>query len=235
MFDWTWVNDNLNLIGRLTLEHLVQALLPALAALLVSLPLGYLVHRSGRVAPAVLAVLRVVCSVPALALLVLVLVVLGRTSVDRLSIMVALTIYSTAFLVGSVVTGLRSVPAGVKRSATALGYGPLRRVFGVELPLAMPAVFAGLRRVTVSNLVLVAVGAVVGSGALGRLFLGFDLSAPGYTPVIVGLVLILVLALLADVVIRLVRRGALPWTRRTARAASAGARPARPGTLVRVR
>jgi len=225
MFDWTWVNSNLDLIGRLTLEHLVQALLPVLVALVVSLPLGYLVHRSGRAAPAILAVLRALRSVPALALLVLVLMVLGPTTVDRVSIIVALTFYSTALLIGSVVTGLRSVPAGVERSATGLGYGRLRRAFGVELPLAMPAVFDGLRRAAVSAIVLVAVGALVGSGALGRLFLGFDLSAPVYTPVIVGLVLMLALALVADGVIRLVRRGALPWTRRSVRPANSGARP----------
>ena len=116
MFDWTWVNNNLNLIGRLTLEHLVLALLPVLVALVVSLPLGYLVHRSGRVAPALLAVLRALCSVPALALLVLALVVLGRTSVDRVGIVVALTIYSTALLIGSVVAGLRSILAATLSS-----------------------------------------------------------------------------------------------------------------------
>jgi osmoprotectant transport system permease protein len=111
-----------------------------------------------------------------------------------------------------VVDGLRSVPASVKQSASALGYGWLRRLLGVELPIAMPVIFAGLRVVTVSNIALVSVAAVVGSGALGQLF-DRGLRTSFYTPIIAGLVLSLVLALVADAAILLIQRGALPWAR----------------------
>jgi osmoprotectant transport system permease protein len=93
-----------------------------------------------------------------------------------------------------------------------VGYGTFRRVLRVELPLAMPVIFAGLRVATVSNIALVSVAVVVGQGALGTLFeRGFR--STFYTPIIVGLVLSLVLALLADGLILLIKRGALPWAR----------------------
>jgi osmoprotectant transport system permease protein len=76
----------------------------------------------------------------------------------------------------------------------------------------MPVIFAGLRVVTVSNIALVSVAAVVGSGALGELF-DRGLSSNFYTPIIVGLVLSLLLALVADGVILLIQRGTLPWAR----------------------
>jgi osmoprotectant transport system permease protein len=108
---------------------------------------------------------------------------------------------------------LRSVSPSVKQAASAMGYGSFRRLLRVELPLAMPVIFAGLRVVTVSNIALVSVAVLVGSGALGKLFdLGFGSSF--YTPIIVALVLTLALALIADGLILLLQRGSLPWLRR---------------------
>ncbi len=77
----------------------------------------------------------------------------------------------------------------------------------------MPVIFAGLRVVTVSNIALVSVGAVIGGGALGQLF-DTGLNRAFLTPIIVGLVLSLLLALVADGIILLIQRGALPWARR---------------------
>jgi osmoprotectant transport system permease protein len=210
--DWAWVQRNLDLIGDLTLQHTILAIVPVLLAFVISIPLGYLVHRTSRAANGLLAVLGLIYSIPSLALFVAMPILLGTQILDPLNIAVALAIYSIALLVRSVVDGFRSVPDAVKQSASAVGYGTFRRVLRVELPLAMPVIFAGLRVVTVSNIALVSVAVVVGQGALGTLFeRGFR--STFYTPIIVGLVLSLVLALLADGLILLIKRGALPWAR----------------------
>ena len=211
--DWRWINRNLPMIGNLTAQHAVLAVLPVLAALVVSIPLGYVVYRTGRAANFILAVLGVIYSIPSLALFVALPLVLGTSILSPVNIAVALAIYSVALLVRSVVDGLRSVPSAVKQSASAVGFGWFARLVKVELPLAMPVVFAGLRVVTVSNIALVSVAVVVGGGALGQLFdTGFNRNF--YTPIIVALVLTLLLALIADAIILLVQRGALPWARR---------------------
>jgi len=139
-------------------------------------------------------------------------VLLQTQILNPLNVAVALTIYSVALLVRSVVDGLRSVPADVNQSASAVGFSRWGRLVRVELPLAMPVVFAGLRVVTVSNIALVSVAAVVGGGALGRLF-DRGLASRFYTPLIVGLVLSVLLALLADALILLLQRTTLPWAR----------------------
>jgi len=212
-FDWEWLSRNLEMIGRLLVEHMILALVPVVLAFLISLPLGYLVFRTGKVSNSLLAVLGVIYSIPSLALFVLMPLLLGTQILNPINIAVALAIYSTALLVRSAVDGLRSVSPVVKQSASAVGYGSVRRLFGVELPLAMPVIFAGLRVVTVSNIALVSVAALVGSGALGKLFdLGFG--SDFYTPIIVGIVLTVVLALAADATILLLQRGSLPWLRR---------------------
>lgn len=210
--DWDWLNRNLGYIGGLTAQHALLAVVPVLAALVISLPLGFLVFRTGKAANAILAVLGVIYSIPSLALFVALPLILGTGILDPINIAVALAIYSVALLVRSVVDGLRSVPVAVKQSASAIGYGWFRRLVRVELPLAMPVIFAGLRVVTVSNIALVSVAVVVGSGALGKLFdIGF--SRFFYTPIVVGLVLTVVLALIADGIILLIQRGTLPWAR----------------------
>ncbi len=211
--NWGWVQNNLPDIASLLGQHVLLAVLPVLAALVIALPLGYLVHRTGRGANPILAVLGVIYSIPSLALFVALPLVLGTRILDPLNVAVALTIYSVALLVRSVVDGLRSVPVDVKQSASAVGFSRWGRLLRVELPLAMPVVFAGLRVVTVSNIALVTVAVLVASGGLGQLFLrGYN--SIFYTPLIVGRVLTVLLALLADAVILLVQRGVLPWARR---------------------
>jgi osmoprotectant transport system permease protein len=210
--DWGWINRNLSMIGDLTVQHVILAIVPVLLAFVLSIPLGYLVYRTGRAANGLLAFLGLIYSIPSLALFVAMPILLGTKILDPLNIAVALAIYSVALLVRSVVDGFRSVPDAVKQSASAVGYGTFRRVARVELPLAMPVIFAGLRVVTVSNIALVSVAVVVGQGALGTLF-GRGFRSTFYTPIIVALVLSLALALLADALILLIRRGSLPWAR----------------------
>jgi osmoprotectant transport system permease protein len=210
--DWAWIERNLSMIGSLLLEHVVLALVPVVIAFVIALPLGYLVSKTRRVANVLLAFLGIIYSIPSLALFVMMPMILGTQILNPVNIVVALSIYSTALLVRSVVDGLRSVPAPVKQSATAVGYGWLRRLFRVELPLAMPVIFAGLRVVIVSNIAIVSVAVLVGSGALGKLFdLGF--ASYFYTPIIVALVLMLALALIFDALILLIQRRTLPWLR----------------------
>jgi len=194
-------------------EHVILAVVPVLIAFVVSLPIGFLVHKTKRGANLILAFLGVIYSIPSLALFVMMPLILGTKILDPINIVVALAIYSTALLVRSVVDGLRAVPPAVRQSATAVGYGWPRRLFKVEFPLAMPVIFAGLRVVTVSNIALVSVAVLVGSGALGKLFdLGF--ASYFYTPIIIALILMLTLSLIFDALILLIQRGTLPWLRR---------------------
>lgn len=210
--DWGWIQSNVEYIGGLLGEHVILAIVPVLVALVISLPVGYLIFKTGKASNVLLAIIGVIYSIPSLALFVAMPLFLGTKILSPINIAAALAVYSTALLIRSVVDGLRSVSDEVKQSATSVGFGAARRLFRVELPLSMPVIFAGLRVVTVSNIALVSVAAVVGSGALGKLF-DQGLRSEFFTPVIVGIVLTLILALLADGFILLIQRRALPWAR----------------------
>jgi osmoprotectant transport system permease protein len=208
----TWVGDNLALIWDQLGEHLYLAILPVVFGLLIALPLGYVATRFSWLANPLIALGGVLYSLPSIALFIVLPVVLGTQVLDRVNIIVALTIYTVSLLIRNVIDGLRSVPPDVRQAAIAVGFGPARRLLTIDLPIAVPVIFAGLRVATVANISMVSVGAVIGIGGLGELFTqGFQKDF--LTPVVVGVVLSLLLALLADLSIVGLQRVLTPWAR----------------------
>ena len=195
--DWNWLTRNLEMIGGLLAQHVVLAVVPVVLAFLVSLPLGYLVSKTGKVANGLLAVLGVIYSIPSLALFVLMPLLLGTKILNPVNIAAALAIYSIALLVRSVVDGLRSVPPLVKQSASAMGYGWLRRLFGVELPLAMPVIFAGLRTSAVQVISGAVLAAFIGGGGLGD-FITAGIAMMAWPQILVGAIPVTLLSLGTD-------------------------------------
>lgn len=217
-----WVGDNLDVIWAQLSEHVYLAVLPVLLGLVIAVPLGYVATRYSWLANPLLALGGVLYSLPSIALFIILPAVLGTKILSPVNIIAALTVYAVSLLIRNVIDGLRSVPPDVRQAAVALGYGTFRRVVAVDLPLAVPVIFAGLRVVTVANISMVSVGAIIGIGGLGELFTdGFQKSF--LTPIVVGIVLSVALALLADGIIVLLQRFLTPWSRvaTTAKAGSA--------------
>jgi osmoprotectant transport system permease protein len=180
--------------------------------IIVAIPLGIVCVRWRWTWPPVLSLTSIFYAMPSLALY---LVLIDYTGLTDWTVIIPLTLFSLSILVPNVVDGLRSVPQPVRQAATAMGFGALRRLVQVELPLAVPVVIAGLRVATVSSISLVSVGQLIGIGGLGYLFTdGEQRSFP--TEIYTGLVLIVILALAADAVLLLARRLLTPWQRNRA-------------------
>ncbi|MDO9380798.1 MAG: ABC transporter permease subunit [Nocardioidaceae bacterium] len=207
-----YLDVNGTLVWDALQQHVVLALVPVVIALVLSLPIGYLAVRYGWLYHPLLNLSSLLYAIPSLALFAVLPLLLGTRILDPLNIVVALSIYTLALLVRTVADGLRSVDPTITQAATAIGYRRIRRLVSVELPIALPVLFAGLRVATVSNISLVSVGALVGVGGLGQLFTrGFQLFYS--VPIVVGLVLSIALALLADLLLVLAQRALTPWTR----------------------
>ncbi|MEV0801355.1 ABC transporter permease [Kribbella sp. NPDC050281] len=211
----TWIGDNLGLIWEQLREHIYLSIVPVILGLLISVPLGYIAVRFNWLANPLIAFGGVLYSLPSIALFIVIPAILGTKVLSTVNIIIALTIYTVSLLIRNVIDGLRSVPVEVRQSAVAVGYSPLHRLIAIDLPIAVPVIFAGLRVVTVANISMVSIGAVIGIGGLGELFtLGFQKDF--LTPVVVGVVLSLLLALVADVVLVTSQRLLTPWARITA-------------------
>jgi osmoprotectant transport system permease protein len=191
-------------------QHLVLTLESLLLAVVVAVPLALLVRRSRVGRFVALGTGGVLYTIPSLALFVLLGPVFGFTS--SAPVVVALAVYDVQLLLRQLLVGLDGVSADVTEAAVGLGYGRMRLLRRVELPLALPALVAGLRLAAVSTVALVTVGAVIGSGGLGALlYAGFQ---NDYHPQqLTALVLVVALALLFDVGLQLVERMLTPWQR----------------------
>jgi osmoprotectant transport system permease protein len=110
------------------------------------------------------------------------------------------------------VIGLDGVSEDVKDAAAGMGYSRRRQLLRVELPLALPAIIAGIRIATVTTIGLVAVTALIGQGGLGALMLD-GLQREFRTPLTVGIALSLALAVVADLLLVGALRLATPWNR----------------------
>lgn len=218
---WQWLGRNVDDIFEATGEHLYLALLPVLVGLIISIPLGWAANRSPVARGFLVPLAGVLYTVPSLALITLVPLLIGTVIVDPLNVQVPLAIYTIALLVRSVAGALDAVPGDVTAAATAMGYRPLRQFLTVELPLATPVIIAGLRVAMVSAMSLASVGALVGIGGLGGEIVDGFLRNNG-VQLVVGIVLIVVIALIVDALLLLVGKLITPWTRAQGRPASTG-------------
>jgi osmoprotectant transport system permease protein len=196
--------------------HARLSALPLLIGLLIALPLGWLARRYRWLYPPLVTVAGLLYTIPSLALFILLPGVLKTRILDPNNVVVALTIYTVALLVRVVADGLGAVPEEVLQAATAMGYRRIGRLLKVELPIAVPVIAAGLRVAAVSNVSLVSVAALIGVPELGQLFTnGFQISYQ--TPILLGIILSVLLALIFDSVIQLLARVLTPWRRAVSR------------------
>jgi osmoprotectant transport system permease protein len=206
--------------------HLREALVPVLGGLLIALPIAQLCVRLRWLYPPVLWVTTVLYAIPSLAFFVVIIDYTGQTET---TVMIPLAVYSLVVLVPAIVDGVRSVPQETLDAATAMGFGPLRRYLQVQLPIAAPAIIAGLRVATVSSISLVSVGVLIGNqGGLGNL-LHDGMIYHQQRLVWLSVTGTAVVAVLTDALLVLFRLLLTPWmprgTRKAARAADTDARP----------
>ncbi|WP_285725848.1 ABC transporter permease [Psychromicrobium xiongbiense] len=205
-----WIVAHLGQIATDLGVHLYQAVIPLLAGAVVALALAQLARWNRPVGAVILGASSLLYTIPSLALFVVLPLILGTQILDPANVMVALTLYAIALLVRTMVDALDAVDPEVRQAAVALGYRPVRRFFAVDLPLSVPVMFAGLRVVSVSNIALASVGALIGVRNLGFYFTD-GLQRGFVTEVVVGIVGTLLLALLMDVVLVVLQRVLTPW------------------------
>ncbi|GAA3491069.1 ABC transporter permease [Streptomyces cremeus] len=210
--DWicgAYLSSRRHILADAVLQHLQLTAVSVLLGLLVALPLAIAARRWRWASAPVLGVTTVLYTIPSLAMFSLLLPVYGLSA----SLVVAgLVLYSLTLLVRNLLAGLRSVPEETRQAARGMGYGPVRLLLAVELPLALPAAMAGLRIATVSAVSLVTVGAIVGHGGLGNLIYS-GMNTYFKAQVLTASVLCVLIAVAADLLLLGAQRLLTPWTR----------------------
>ncbi|HEY9330306.1 MAG TPA: ABC transporter permease [Streptomyces sp.] len=201
-----------------TVQHIWITAVSVAIGVVVAFPLALLARRGRHLAGPVLGLTTVLYTVPSLAMFSLLLPLFGLSAA---LVVTGLVLYSLTILVRNILAGLQAVPQEAKEAARGMGYGPVRLLWEVELPLAMPALMAGIRIATVSTIALTTVGSIVGRGGLGNLI---EDALPSFfkAQVLAASVLCVLLAVVADLLLLGVQRLLTPWTRIPAARDAAG-------------
>ena len=206
---WDYVTDQFDDILAALLQHLELTVLAVALGLAVAAPLSALALRHDWTTSAITGFTGFLYTLPSVALFAVLVPLFGFS---RISTVIPLAAYTLLILVTNIIAGFRSVPEAVIDSANGMGLTPTRRVWSVELPLAMPSIITGIRIATVSTVGLLTVAAIIGQGGLGRLILD-GLRRAFWTPMTVGALLSIGLALVLDLLILWLGRAATPWIR----------------------
>jgi osmoprotectant transport system permease protein len=207
--NWDWLSTHIPYVLAAVQEHVTLTVVAVAAGFAISLPLGILAHRWGRLRFLILTVFGVFYTIPSIALFAL---LIPYTGLSGTTAEIPLIGYNVLVLVRNVLVGLDSVAPDVLDAADGMGYRPFARMVRIELPLALPAIFAGLRVATVSTIGIVTITAVIGLGGLGQLILR-GLIESFHSPLVVATALCILLAFFADLLIAGAQRFAVPWAR----------------------
>jgi osmoprotectant transport system permease protein len=206
---WDWIGSHVDEIALRIGEHLELTVIAVVVGLVVAFALSFIGLRIPRLYPPITWVSGILYTIPSLALFSM---LVPYTGLSLLTAEIGLVSYTLLILIRNIVGGIRSVPAEVRDAARGMGYTPRQILLRIELPLALGVIFAGIRVATITTIGLVTVTALIGEGGLGYfILLGIQLFFS--TPLVIGALGSVALAVVADAALVLTQRALTPWTR----------------------
>jgi osmoprotectant transport system permease protein len=209
-FCWDWVKSHWgDTLGPALVQHLELTLIALSIGFAISLACALFAHSRGWFERPFATFAGILYTIPSLALFQLLVPITGFTTN---TVQIALVSYTLLILFRNTLTGLRSVPEDTREAARGMGFSRRQMLWKVELPLAVPAVIAGLRVAAVTTISLATVGAFIVDKGLGSPIF-HALQSNFTTELIAAGALAVALALAADGLLLLLQRLITPWAR----------------------
>jgi osmoprotectant transport system permease protein len=206
---WDWTFNHVPDIARRVEEHLILTAIAIGIGFFLAFALSLAIRSLPGLYAPVTWLAGVLYSIPSLALFSL---LIPFTGLSITTAEIGLVSYTLLILVRNIVGGIRSVPPEVRESAIGMGYSDWQLLWKIELPLGMAVIIAGIRVALVTTIGLVTVTGVIGQGGLGALIL-LGIQQFFATPLVIGAVLSIALAVVLDAALVLIQRRVTPWTR----------------------
>jgi osmoprotectant transport system permease protein len=210
-FCMQWFLDNFNVVfGPRLVEHIELTAIAVGVGMVIAFTAAILAYLQNWFEAPFSLFAAFLYGIPSIALFELLVQVTG---INRFTAEVGLVSYTLLILFRNTLTGLRGVPAATIEAASAMGLTSRQRLIRIELPLAFPAIMAGIRIATVTTISLATVAAYIGAGGLGEPI--FEAIQSGFkTEFLATGALAISLAIVADVLLVLLQRAVTPWSRR---------------------
>lgn len=202
-----WIADNIDQYLSPLWEHVLLSVVPLVIGFVLATALALLAHRYKFLGPAFLAFVSALFTVPSIAFYLILLNVTGR---GYATAVVVLTAYTQVLIYRNVATGLQEVPSEMVDVAEGMGLTRRQTLFRVELPMALPTIFAGLRIAASSTVGIAGFAFFAGAGGLG----GEIFADPTFRGnVVAASVLMILLATVLELIVLVVQRAFTPWER----------------------
>ncbi len=206
---WIWISDHVDEIVSRGAQHVYLTIVTVAIGFLIAFPAAVFASRHRWAVSPITSVSGVLYTIPAFAFIFLMLPITG---LSLTTVVIPLIAYSLLILFRNTLAGLDSVDPDVKEAALGMGLSRRQLLWRVEVPLATPVIIAGLRIATVSSIALITIAALIGRGGFGQFILD-GLNTFFWTPLIVGVVLSIALAFLADLLLLGLQRLMTPWAK----------------------
>jgi osmoprotectant transport system permease protein len=191
---WEFMRQQADKLGEQTLQHIGLTFISLFIAVLIGLPLGIFITRKKKYSGAILGIAGVLQTIPSIALLGFMIPVLGIGAKPAIA---ALLLYALLPIIRNTYTGIIGVDAAVKEAAVAMGMSKWQVLLKVELPLAMPVIFAGIRTATVITVGVATLASYIAAGGLGEFIFG-GISLNNTNMILAGAIPAALLAILFD-------------------------------------
>jgi osmoprotectant transport system permease protein len=194
-----YIMDNWSTLLTLSWQHSWLVLVAVGLAIVIGVPLGILIVRVRWLATPILGIATVVLTIPTIALfgLMIPLFSLIGQGIGALPAITAVFLYSLLPIVRNTHTALENLPDGLRDAGRGIGMTFWQRLRWVEIPMALPVIFGGIRTAVVMNVGVMAIAAVIGAGGLGQLLLD-GISGSDIRMLIAGALMICLLAIFLD-------------------------------------
>lgn len=188
-------------------RHFLMAVYGVLFAAIISIPLGILIAKYGKLSSWVLAIGSIIQTVPALGAMAVIMIVMGLGTNTAI---VTLILYSILPITQNTYVGMKEVDSNVIEAAYASGMTRFQLLRMVELPLAISVIMAGIRTALVIGIGIVAIGAFIGAGGLGAIIVTGTNATDGTAIILAGAVPTALMAVVTDLILGWIERKLQP-------------------------
>ncbi|ASV69511.1 ABC transporter permease [Cytobacillus sp. FSL W7-1323] len=203
----TYFTNNGSYVWEQFFRHFLMSAYGVLFAAIVGIPVGILIARYSRLSSVVLSLANVIQTIPALAMLAVLMLVMG---LGTNTVVFALFLYSLLPIIKNTYTGIRNVDHTLIESGKAMGMTKWQILRMVEIPLSLSVIMAGLRTALVITIGIATIGTFIGAGGLGDIIMRGTNAQDGTAIILAGAIPTAFMAVIADVIMGWLERSLMP-------------------------
>ncbi|TDL35552.1 ABC transporter permease [Macrococcoides bohemicum] len=198
-----YFQDNAGYVFQLFIDHFLISIYGVLLGALVGIPIGIWIARHKRLVAPVIAIANIIQTVPAIALLALLMLALG---LGKTTVIATVFLYSLLPIIKNTYTGIKSVDTHLIDAGKGMGMTKRQLLTMVELPLSLSVIIAGIRIALVIAIGVTAIGSFIGAPSLGDIIIRGTNATNGTSIILAGALPTAIMAILADIILGFIER-----------------------------